>query len=152
MCKSCFVKFYTKDCYSTKSVKKNLFEETMRLLTKHSYKVCYVPHEVIEDYNATYNILFENKHITTNAAKKLNIPINEIWISGMWKPYEMYILFHELREIYYRADGISRNDAHETAVEDVLSLWDNDSLFHKMIKEIQAMDRKTAERKKKRSN
>jgi hypothetical protein len=71
----------------------------MKLFVEHAYKVRYVPHEVIEDYNATYNVIFENKHITTNAAKKLNIPLNEIWISEMWQHYETYIVFHELRDI-----------------------------------------------------
>lgn len=66
-----------------KSVKKNMFEETMELLTKYAYRICYVPHEVIEDYNATYNVICKNKHITTNAAKKLGIPLNEIWISKL---------------------------------------------------------------------
>jgi len=64
------------------SVKPNLFEETLKLLTKHGYKVRYVPHKVIEDYNATYNVLFENKHITTNAAEKLNIPLNGVARKG----------------------------------------------------------------------
>ncbi|MEM3731676.1 MAG: hypothetical protein QW667_07095 [Candidatus Bathyarchaeia archaeon] len=89
-----------------RSTKKNLFEETMRLFAKHAYKVRYVPHEIIEDYNAAYNVIFKSKHITTNAAKKLNIPLNEIWISEMWQPYETYIIFHELREIYYRVKGV----------------------------------------------
>jgi len=131
-----------------KSVKTNLFEETLKLLYKHGYRVRYVPHEVIEDYNATYNVLFENKHITTNAAEKLKIPLNEIWISEMWKPYETYILFHELREIYYRANGMSRDEAHEKAVQDALLLWRNDRLFQKMVNDIQAMNNRTAEKKK----
>ncbi len=58
-----------KDCYCMKSVKVNLFEETMSLLIEHGYKVRYVSHELIEDYNAIYNVTFKNKHITTNAAK-----------------------------------------------------------------------------------
>ncbi|MEM2202643.1 MAG: hypothetical protein QW595_03310 [Candidatus Bathyarchaeia archaeon] len=101
-----------------------------------------------EDYNAAYNVSFRNKHVTTNAAKKLNIPLNEIWISEMWRPYEKYIVFHELREIYYRANGFSRDEAHEKAIQDSFSLWKKDTLFHKMIKEIEEMDQKTAEKKK----
>jgi competence protein ComEA len=132
-------------------IKRKLFEETMRLFVENAYKVRYVPHEVIEDYNATYNVIFENKHITTNAAKKLNIPLNEIWISEMWQHYEKYIVFHELREIYYRAQGVSRDKAHEKAVEDGFSLWEKDSLFHKMIRDIEEIDRKTAEKKGKAS-
>jgi len=132
-----------------KSVKKNLLEETMDLLTRYAYKVHYVPHKIIEDYNATYNVICENKHITTGAAKELGISLNEIWISEMWRPYEKYIVFHELREIYYRAKGFDRNDAHEKAIQDGFVLWENDPLLRKLIKEIEEMDRKTAEKKKK---
>jgi hypothetical protein len=51
--------FMFKDGCDMKSVKKNLFTETMKLLTKHAYEIRYVPHEVIEDYNATYNVVCE---------------------------------------------------------------------------------------------
>ncbi len=105
-----------------KSVKKNLLEETVKLLSNYAYKIVYVPHEVIEDYNAAYNVMCEDKLITTNAAKELDIPLNEIWISEKWKPYAKYIIFHELREIYYRATGIERDDAHEKAIEDAFTL------------------------------
>jgi len=134
-----------------KSVKKNLLEETMDLLARYAYKVHYVPHNIIEDYNATYNVSCENKPITTGAAKELGIPLNEIWISEMWRPYEKYIVFHELREIYYRAKGISRDEAHEKAIQDGFALWENDPLLSKLIKEVEEMDRKTAEKKKKRN-
>jgi len=134
-----------------KSVKKNLLEETMNMLARYGYKVQYVPHKIIEDYNATYNVISENKHITTGAAKKLGIPLNEIWISEVWRPYEKYIVFHELREIYYRAKGFDRNDAHEKAIQDGFALWENDPLLQKLIKEIKEMDQKTAKKKKKRN-
>ena len=140
--------FMFKDGCDMKSLKQNLFTETMKLLTKHAYEIRYVPHEVIEDYNATYNVVCGNKHITTNAAKELDIPLNEIWISELWKPYEKYILFHELREIYYRAKGISRNEAHKKAIQDGFVLWENDPLLWKLIREIEEMDRKTAKRRK----
>jgi competence protein ComEA len=131
-----------------KSMKQNIFLETMKILARHAYKIHYVPHGVIEDYNATCNVVCENKHITTNAAKELGIPLNEIWISEMWKPYEKYILFHELREIFYRTKGISRDEAHQKAVQDGFSLWENDPLLSKFIKELEDMDRRTAEKKK----
>jgi competence protein ComEA len=128
-----------------------IFKETMKLLKENAYKVRYVPHETIEDYNATYNVICENKHVTTGAAKELGIPLNEIWISELWKPYEKYILFHELREVYYRARGISRDEAHEKAMQDGFLVWENDLLLQKLVKEIKRMDRKTAEKKKKRN-
>jgi len=130
------------------SAKKNLLEETEKFLSDYAYKIVYVPHEVIEDYNATYNVMCEDELITTNAAKELDIPHNEIWISEKWKPYAKYIIFHELREIYYRAKGIERDDAHEKAIEDQLTLWKDDQLFLKMVRDMQEMDRKTAEKKR----
>jgi len=131
-----------------KTAKKNLLEETEKFLSNHAYRIVYVPHEVIEDYNATYNVICEGKPITTNAAKQLDIPLNEIWISEKWKPYAKYIIFHELREIYYRAKGFERDDAHEKAIEDQLALWRNDRLFLKMVRDMEEMDRKTAEKKR----
>jgi len=137
-----------KDSYDMKSVKNSMFKKTMELLTRYAYKIRYVPHKIIEDYNATYNVVCANKHIITAAAKKLGIPLNEIWISEMWKPYEKYILSHERKEIYYRAKGLSRNEAHEKAMQDGFVLWENDPLLQKLIKEVEEMDRKTAKKKK----
>ncbi|MBX5320515.1 MAG: hypothetical protein QHH12_04305 [Candidatus Bathyarchaeota archaeon] len=117
-----------------------MLKETMDMLARYAYKIRYVPHEIIEDYNATYNVNYENQHITTNAAKVIGVPLNEIWISEMWKPYEKYILFHELREIHHRAKGLSRNNAHEKAMQDGFTLWKNDPMFQKFIKEIKSMN------------
>jgi competence protein ComEA len=138
-----------KDSYDMKPERNAMFKETMKLLRKYAYKVRYVPHETIEDYNATYNVICENKHITTGAAKELGIPLNEMWISEMWRPYEKHILFHELREIYYRTKGLIRDEAHEKAIQDGSLLWENDPLLQKLIKEVKQMDRKTAKKKKK---
>jgi hypothetical protein len=152
MLKNHGVTFLFKDGYDMKSENCTIFKETMNLLSKYAYKVCYVPHKTIEDYNATYNVTCENEHVTTGAAKELGIPLNEIWISELWKPYEKYILFHELREIYYRTKGISRNEAHKKAIKDGFSLWENDPLLSKFIKEVDNMDKKTAEKKKDKQN
>ena len=148
--KRCFP-FLFKDGCDMKPVKNSVFKETMELLTRYAYKIRYVPHKTIEDYNATYNVICENKHITTGAATELGIPLNEIWASEMWRPYEKHMLFHELREIYYRAKGISRDEAHEKAIQDGFALLENDPLLSKLIKEVEEMDRKTAEKKKKRN-
>ena len=130
------------------SAKKNLLEETEKFLIDYAYKIVYVPHEVIEEYNATYNVMCEDKLITTNAAKEPDNPLNEIWISEKWKPYAKYIIFHELRETYYRAKGFERDDAHGKAIEDQLALWRNDRLFLEMVRDMEEMDRKTAEKKR----
>jgi len=140
--------FWLRDRSCVKSVKRNLLEETEKFLSDCAYKIVCVPHEVIEDYNATYNVVCDDKLITTNAARELDIPLNEIWISEKWKPYAKYIIFHELREIYYRARGFERDDAHEKAIEDQLTIWKNDELFLKMVRDMREMDRKTAEKKR----
>jgi competence protein ComEA len=126
---------------------KGTFEEMMDMLANEGYKVVHVPHHTIEDYNATYNVTCQGKHIITNAAKKLRIPMGEIWISELWRPYEKFILFHELREIHYRTCGLGRDEAHECAVRDGESLWRNEPLWHKMVHDIVEMDRRTAEKK-----
>ena len=127
---------------------RNILRQTMEMLVKNRYRVVYVLHEVIEDYNAAYNVVCEGKLISTGAAKELEIPLGEIWVSELWKPYESFIVFHELREIYYRAVGLERDEAHEKASQDGISLWKDDPLFQKMIKDIAEMDKKTALRKK----
>ncbi len=79
---------------------------------KLGYKVEYVPHEVIKDYNACYNVIYKGKHIKPPTADKLGIPLNEIWISEKWKKYEKYILYCELAEIKFRAQGYNVEEAH----------------------------------------
>jgi competence protein ComEA len=130
------------------SAKGNLLEETEKFHSNYAYKIVYNTHEVIEDYNATYNVRCEDKLITTDAAKELDIPLNEIRISEKWKLYAKYIIFHELREIYYSAKGSERDNAHEQAIEDQLILWKNDQMFLKMVRDMKEMDRKTAEKKR----
>jgi len=130
-----------------KSARKNLPEETERFLSDYAYKIVYVPHEVIEGYNATYNVMCEDKLITTNTAKELDIPLNEIWISEKWKLYAKYIIFHELREIYYRAKGFERDNAHEKAMKDQFTLWKNNHLWLKLIGDMEEMDKKTVREK-----
>jgi competence protein ComEA len=126
---------------------KGTYEETMDMLAGEGYKIVYVPHSVIEDYNATYNVTCRGKHVTTNASKVLRVPFGEIWISELWRSYKKFILFHELRETSYRADGLGRDEAHEQAVRDGASLWQNDPQWNRMIKDIAKKDKETAERK-----
>jgi competence protein ComEA len=90
-------------------------EEEIRRL---GYKVVYVPHEVIEDYNACYRVRYKGKLIFPSAADKLGIPLNEIWISEKWKKFKNYILYHELQEIKHRAEGHSGEQAHTMAIRD----------------------------------
>jgi hypothetical protein len=84
-------------------------------IKKLGYKIKIVPHEVIKDHIACYNIKYREKIIYPKVAKKLNIPLNEIWISERYKKGLDNILFHELREIKYRYMGYSEKEAHKKA-------------------------------------
>lgn len=55
--------------------KKSGIKEEIR---KHGYKIMYVTHRVIKDYNACYNVEYKGKTIRPLAAGKLGIPLNEI--------------------------------------------------------------------------
>lgn len=116
-------------------------------IQKLGWRIKYVPHNVIEDYNATYNVEYGGKHLVTAAAKKLGIHPNEIWISELWKPYERYILLHEVQEIQHRAAGLSQEEAHEKALGDDRTYWKDDAVYRVFVRKLKAMDRETALRK-----
>ena len=114
--------------------------ETYEEIAKRNYKVVYVPHEKIKDFNACYNVIWEGKHVRPPAAEKLRIPLNEIWISEKWRKYEEYVLYHELQEIKYRAIGYDKDEAHVLAAMDCISRWRNDAKWREMIVEIHISD------------
>ncbi len=83
---------------------------------KLGYRIKYVNHNTIRKEIACYNVVFKGKSIAPKVAlERLHIPKNEIWISRKYKKHEGIILFHELREIAYRARGYSQKKAHEMA-------------------------------------
>jgi competence protein ComEA len=86
-------------------------------IKKLGYKIKIVPHEVIKDYIACYNVKYREKIVYPKVAKKLNIPLNEIWISERYKKKMDKILSHELREIKYRYMGYNERKAHKKASE-----------------------------------
>ncbi len=100
----------------------NVKEEIRRL----GWRIRYVPHEVIRDYNACYRVTYKGKTIYPPAADKLGIPLNEIWLSELLKDYEEYVLFHELREILYRSQGYNVEEAHLRARIDEVIKFCND--------------------------
>lgn len=51
--------------------------------------------------------------ITINAVNELFMPLDEIRISEKWNPYAKYVIFHELRETYYRAKGYERDEVQK---------------------------------------
>ena len=68
---------------------------------------------------------YEGKLIRPQVAKKLHIPLNEIWISEKLKNQEERILFHELQEIRYRRKGYNGKKAHEKAEKDEIIIYGN---------------------------
>jgi len=95
-------------------------------IEKLGWRVKYVPHEVIEDYNACYRVVYHGKMIYPPAASKLGIPLNEIWLSERLREYEDYVLFHGLREIQYRYQGYGVREAHLKArIDEALRFCDD---------------------------
>jgi competence protein ComEA len=109
---------------------------------KLGYKVVYVPDEVIENYNACYRVRYQGKLIFPPVADRLGIPPNEIWFSRKWKEFEEYIVYHELREIEHRAEGLSVEEAHELAVRDAEEKYREDSNHERLSREINVASKK----------
>jgi len=98
--------------YANREVLYIMVTNVRKEIEKFEWKVRYVPHEIIEDYNACYKVVYHDKVIYPPAANKLGIPLNEIWLSERLREYEDYVLFHELREIQYRYQGYNVREAH----------------------------------------
>jgi competence protein ComEA len=98
----------------------------------HGWDVVYVPHEDIWRYNACYRIELDGEVIFPPAADDLGIPLNEVWLSERWREYERYLLFHELREIQYRAAGLGKTEAHARAEQDELDRFGDEAAWREM--------------------
>jgi len=61
--------------------------------------------------------------------------MNEIWISEKLEDFERYILYHEIREIKYRAMGDDGSLAHRKAVEDE-KVFQGDQKWERLRREI----------------
>ncbi len=95
------------------------------------WRVRFVPHEIIEEYNACYRVAYRGVIITPPAADRLGIPLNEIWLSERLRDYEDYVLFHEVREIMYRYQGYSSEEAHLRARVDEAIEFCDDPHWHR---------------------
>ena len=82
------------------------------------YLVRYVPHETIGEHVACYHVVYGGRTVKPEAADSLGIPLNEIWISESYRDREERVLYHELREIQYRASGWKPGRAHRQATRD----------------------------------
>lgn len=99
------------------------------------YDLVYKPHEVMAKYNAFYRVEYEGAVIAPPAARKMDVPLNEVWLTELLRPYERYVLFHELNEIKYRAQGYGVEEAHELALEADKS-WEGDAKWDEFQREI----------------
>lgn len=100
------------------------------------FEVVYVPHRKIEDYNACYRVSYMGKTIYPPPADKLDIPLNEIWISEAYRKYEKIILYHELKEIQFRAMGYEGDTAHQKAVKATEQAWKGHPLHERFRREV----------------
>jgi competence protein ComEA len=99
------------------------------------YDIVYKPHETMAAYNAFYRVEYDGDVIAPPAARRMDVPLNEVWLTEFLRPYERYILYHELNEIKYRAQGYSVDEAHERAVEDD-KIWAGDPKWEELQREI----------------
>lgn len=99
------------------------------------YDIVYKPHETMAKYNAFYRVEYDGEVIAPPAARRMGVPLNEVWLTELLRPYERYILYHELNEITYRAQGYSVEEAHQAALEDDKT-WAGDPKFEELRREI----------------
>ena len=99
------------------------------------YDIVYKPHATMAEYNAFYRVEYDGEVIVPPAARRMDVPLNEVWLTEYLRPYEKYILYHELNEIKYRAQGYDVERAHELAVE-ADHIWEGDSKWEELQHEI----------------
>jgi len=122
----------------------NINEKNIRAkIEKLGYRIVYVPHKIIEDYNACYRVEYKGKLIFPPAADKLGIPVNEIWISEKWREFEEYILYHELMEIKHRAESHTVKKAHELANKNADERYKDDPKYERLRREINIASKET---------
>ncbi|MEF8773893.1 MAG: hypothetical protein V5A37_04150 [Halobacteriales archaeon] len=86
-------------------------------MEKSGYDIEYKPHATMAEYNAFYRVEYDGEVIAPPVARRMDVPLNEVWLTEYLRPYEKYILYHELTEIKYRAQEYDVERAHELAVE-----------------------------------
>ncbi|MBS3790975.1 MAG: helix-hairpin-helix domain-containing protein [Candidatus Thermoplasmatota archaeon] len=104
-------------------------------LERLGYDLVYKPHEDVADHMAFYKVKYKGKEIAPPIVEKYNISLNEIWMSEKLRPYEKFILHHELQEIKYRAEGYGVKEAHKKASEDE-KVWRGEPKYEKLRREI----------------
>lgn len=99
------------------------------------FEIVYKPHEVMAKYNAFYRVEYDGEVIAPPAAERMDVPLNEVWLTELLRPYEKYVLHHELTEIEARAQGYGVEEAHERALE-ADTVWEGDPKWDEFQREI----------------
>lgn len=131
---------YLFECQGIKNEESKRCSEYNRKL---GYNVRYVPDEIIEDYNAYYRVKYGEKTIFLPTADKLDIPLNEIWLSKKWREFEKYTLYHELMEIKHRVEGHSPKNAHMLTIRDAEERYSGDPKHERLKREINGVSKET---------
>ena len=106
--------------------KLELPEDPKTFLAQHGMKVRVIPHELISDHLACYNVALWGVRLRPRAAEKLGIPNGQVWISEALRPWERFVLFHEVAEMVFRARGFHGLAGHQLAEEEELLRWHSD--------------------------
>lgn len=104
------------------------------------YDIVYKPHKEVVDHMAFYKVEYNGEVIAPPIVENYDISLNEIWLSENFKPYEKYILYHELQEIKYRAKGYGVKEAHLKAEKDE-RIWKGDPKWEELRREINLVGR-----------
>ena len=92
-------------------------DDVRRQIASLGYRIRYVPHDVVGAHVACYHVVYKGRTVRAGP-ESLSIPLNEIWLSEQCRDREERVLYHELREIEYRASGWTPDDAHRQALSD----------------------------------
>jgi len=101
-------------------------EDPEVFLAQHGVEVRLVPHEIISDHLACYNIALWGVRIRPRAARRLGIPSGQVWMSEALRPWRHFVLFHEVAEVIFRARGFHGLAGHQLAEEEELLRWHSD--------------------------
>lgn len=104
-------------------------------MEKLGYDIVYKPHEVMAAYNAFYHVEYDGQVVAPPAARRMDVPLNEVWLTEFLRPYERYVLHHELNEIKFRSQGYGVEEAHERALE-ADAVWEGDPKWDELWREI----------------
>ena len=84
---------------------------------------------------AFYRVEYEGKEVKCPVADVYGVPLNQIWLTEKFKPFEKYVLHHEFNEIKYMAEGVELWVAHLKALEDD-KVWENEERWREFRREI----------------